>query len=114
MSPLDWKRLDGELCRLGDRCYVRFKLTERNGFMEEFVFTMRAKLSEKARERVYVERCIESEALLTSTAVSCPVCARIHDYGSDISPLGIQESQSIIDGCGVQTRGDHCATSGQE
>lgn len=59
IEDLDWERLDRQLCRLDGVAKICFKVNENIWFGEEFAFTMRAKLSEKARKRIVVKRHID-------------------------------------------------------
>lgn len=59
IEDLDWEQLDRQLCRLDGIVKICFIVKEDIWFGEEFVFTMRAKLSEKARKRIVVKRHID-------------------------------------------------------
>lgn len=58
LANLEWAKLDRWLRLLGGHARVLFKIAETTRFGEEFIFMMRQKLSQGAREQVRVERSI--------------------------------------------------------
>lgn len=108
LEELDWVRFDHELCRLENIPQLSFKVTETTRFGEEFIFVMRAKLSEKSRNRITIKRHIAHtvQRYYYEDTVSRSVrIVRLRQFERDIAPSGAQ--RKTVDGCGRQVQGDN-------